>query len=236
MPLHLRAEPSQVAPTVLLVGDPARAERIAAMLDACEQYNANRGLLGYTGTWSGVRLSVQTTGMGGPTTAIVVEELADLGATTVIRLGTCGGVGDGVNVLDLVIATASVPLDGATRQYVKGDPFAPVATFEVTRALVDAASLRPRTTHTGLIVSEDAFYRQPDDWETWARRGVLAVEMEAATIFTVALHRRLRAGAVCLVVDRVGERASWATDADISAATADLIALGLDCVVRLARE
>lgn len=236
MPLHIRAEPSQLAPSVLLVGDPARAERIAAMLDGCEQYNANRGLLGYTGTWKGLRLSVQTTGMGGPTTAIVLEELADLGATTVIRLGTCGGVGEGVAVLDLVIATASVPLDGATRQYVKGDPFAPVATFAVTRALVDAASSLPRTTHTGLIVSEDAFYRQPDDWETWARRGVLAVEMEAATIFTVALHRRLRAGAACLVVDRVGERASWATDADIAAATEDLIALGLDAVVRLARE
>lgn len=236
MPLHLKADPAQLAPFVLLVGDPARAERIAAMLDSCEQYNANRGLLGYTGNWSGVRLSVQTTGMGGPTTAIVVEELADLGATTVIRLGTCGGVGEGVAVLDLVVATAAVPLDGATRQYVKGDPFAPVATFEVTRALVDAASFVVRTTHTGLIVSEDAFYRQPDDWETWARRGVLAVEMEAATIFTVALHRRLRAGAVCLVVDRVGERASWATDADIAAATSDLIALGLDAVVRLARE
>ncbi|MCZ2109119.1 MAG: purine-nucleoside phosphorylase [Dehalococcoidia bacterium] len=236
MPLHLKASPSSIAPLVLLVGDPARAERIGAMLGASEQYNANRGLLGFTGTWQGVRLSVQTTGMGGPSTAIVVEELADLGATTLIRLGTCGGVGEGVNVLDLVIATGAVPLDGATRQYVKGDPFAPVATFEVTRALVDAASALTRPAHTGLMISEDAFYRQPDDWETWARRGALAVEMEAATLFTVALHRRLRAGAACLVVDRVGERQSWASDADIATATSDLIALGLAAVVRLASE
>lgn len=234
MPLHLRADPGQVARFVLLVGDPGRAERIAAMLEECEQYNANRGLLGYTGRWCGIGVSVQTTGMGGPSTAIVVEELADLGATTLIRLGTCGGVGEGVDVLDIVVATASVPLDGATRQYVKGDPYAPAATFDVTRALVDAAAALRRRTHTGLIISEDAFYRQPDDWETWARRGVLAVEMEAATIFTVALHRRLRAGAACLVVDRVGERGSWATDAEIADGTSDLIALGLDAVVRLA--
>ena len=235
VPIHLKAEAGQVAPIVLLVGDPARAERVAGLLDGCSQYNANRGLLGYTGSWDGIRLSVQTTGMGGPSAAIVVEELADLGAATVIRLGTCGAVGEGVGVLDLVIATGAVPLDGATRQYVKADPFAPVATFDVTRALVKAAASVSRTAHTGLLVSEDAFYRQPDDWQTWARRGVLAVEMEAATIFTVALHRRIGAGAVCLVVDRVGARDSWASDTEIANATTDLIAVGLDAVVRLAR-
>jgi purine-nucleoside phosphorylase len=234
MPIHLRATPAELAPIALLVGDPARSVRIAGEFDDAVCYNENRGLTGFTGTWHGVRISAQTTGMGGPSAAIVVEELAMLGVTTVIRLGTCGGVADCAGVLDLAIATASVPLDGATRQYLKGDPYAPVADFAVTRVLAEAAAAIDRNTNCGLFVSEDAFYRQPDDWQLWRDRGVLAVEMEAATIFTVALHRGMRAGAACLVVDRVGDRDSWAADETIEAATVDLIRVGLEAAVRLA--
>lgn len=234
MPLHIRAQAGDVAPIALLVGDPARAVRIAGELDGARCYNENRGLLGFTGTWQGVRISAQTTGMGGPSAAIVTEELAQLGVHTAIRLGTCGAVGDEAGVLDLAIATASVPLDGATRQYVGGDPFAPVADFAVTAALVAAAAATGRRSHAGLFVSEDAFYRQPDDWAKWRERGVIAVEMEAATIFTVALHRGMRAGAICLAVDRVGDRESWASDAEIDAGTADLIRAGLAAAKALA--
>ncbi|MFN0147204.1 MAG: purine-nucleoside phosphorylase [Dehalococcoidia bacterium] len=234
MPIHLKAEPGEVATVAFLVGDPGRATRMAAMLAGARCYNENRGLLGYTGTWEGVRVSVQTTAMGGPSTAIVVEELADLGVRTAVRLGTCGAIAERVGMLDLVVATASVPMDGTTRQYVGGDPFAPVADFEVTRALVDAAAAGARASHAGLFITEDAFYRQPMGWDTWRNRGVLAVEMEAATLFTVALHRGLRAGAICLVVDRVGDRESWASEAAIAAGTADMLAVALAALPGLA--
>lgn len=236
MPIHLRARPEDVAPTVLLVGDPGRAERIAGIFDGAVCYNRNRGLLGFTGTHEGLRVSVQTTGMGGPSAAIVVEELADLGASTVIRLGTCGAIGEGVGVLHLVISTAAVPLDGTVRQYVADAPYAPAPDFGVTRALVEAAKGVRRPVHVGLTMSHDAFYRQPESWETWRARRVLAVEMEAATIFTVAAMRGLRAGAACLVVDVVGDRESWASDEAIAGGTAELVTLGLEAAHALATD
>lgn len=234
MPIHLRAQPGDVAPMVFLVGDPGRAERIAATLHDPQCYNRNRGLLGFTGAHDGIPLSVQTTGIGGPSAAIVVEELADLGVETVVRLGTCGAIGANVSVLDLVISTAAVPLDGTVRQYVPGAAYAPAADFQVTRALVDASKPLARHVHVGLTMSHDAFYRQPWGWEQWRERRVLAVEMENATIFTVAALRGLRAGAACLVVDVVGDRESWASDDAIAAATADLVALGLGAARALA--
>ncbi len=209
MPHHILAEPNDVAQVAIVVGDPGRARQIATLLEDATCYNDHRGLLGYTGMFEGARISAQTTGMGGPSAAIVVEELAQLGVRTVIRAGTCGAIGENVGVLDLVVATAAVPVDGTTRQYLGGDPFAPVGDLDVTNALRDAAESSGLRTHTGLIVSEDAFYRQASDWETWRDRGVLAVEMEAATIFTVALLRRLRAGCVCLVVNDTGVPGTW---------------------------
>lgn len=236
MPLHIRAAEGDVAPVALLVGEPARARRIAESMEAARCYNEHRGLLGHTGTYRGVPVSAQTTGMGGPSAAIVVEELADLGVHTVIRLGTCGAIAERVRVLDLVVATAAVPMDGTTRQYVDGDPFAPVAAFEVTKALSAAAGMVSRPAHVGLLVSQDAFYRQPADWERWRQRGVLAVEMEAAAIFTVALHRGLEAGALCLVVDDVSDRSSWASDEAIAAASGDLVRVGLEAAFALSQK
>lgn len=234
MPIHLRAAPGDVAPVVLLVGDPGRAERIAGMLDGATCYNRNRGLFGFTGVRGDLRLSVQTTGMGGPSAAIVVEELADLGARTLIRLGTCGAIGEGVGVLDLVISTAAVPLDGTVRQYAGDAPYAPAPDFGVTRALVEASRGLRRAVHVGLTMSHDAFYRQPGGWHAWRERGVIAVEMEAATIFTVAVIRGLRAGAACLVVDVVGDRESWASDDAIAGGTEDLVTLGFEAAALLA--
>ena len=233
MPIHIRAEAGAVAPAAILVGDPLRAARAAAMLDSPTIYNERRGLLGVTGSWRGHRLTVQTTGMGGPTAAIVTEELAALGVRTVIRAGTCGAVADRVNVLDFCIATASVPLCGTTRQYVENEPFAPVADFAVTRALVDAAAAGDPAVHTGLFVSEDAFYQQGDRWERWRARGVIAVEMEAAAIFTVALARGLAAGCICLAVDRVGAHETWAGDEAIANGETALLRMAFDSVLAL---
>src|ERR671914_2921169 len=141
--IHLRAEPGDYAPLVLLPGDPNRATRIASRFDGgvegARKVNEHRALYGYTGTWNGSPVSVQTTGIGTPSLSIVVEELLRLGARRLLRVGTCGGIGRGIRVTDLLIATSAAPVDGATRTYLHGEPIAPAADFELTRRLVDAA-------------------------------------------------------------------------------------------------
>ncbi|HEX7400367.1 MAG TPA: hypothetical protein VF302_11400, partial [Candidatus Limnocylindrales bacterium] len=129
--LHLRAEPGDYAPIVLLPGDPNRATASASLLDGgldgTRRVNDHRLIYGYTGTYRGVPISVQTTGMGAPATAIVVEELLRLGARRLVRVGTCGGIGRGIRTGELVIATAASSFDGTTAAYLHGEPYAPAA-------------------------------------------------------------------------------------------------------------
>lgn len=205
MPLHIHATPEEIAPIAILPGDPGRAERCAALLEQPRQYNANRGLLGFTGLYRGRRISVQTTGMGAPSAAIVAEELAMLGARVLIRAGTAGS-GRGTRTGDLVIATASVPLDGCTAAYVGGEPYAPVADFAVVSALVERCRALGVPHHIGLICTGDALYAEDRHHaERWLARGVLAFEMEASALFTVAALRGLRAGCIVLVTNAAGE-------------------------------
>lgn len=205
-PIHIRALPGDVAPIVLLPGDPGRATRAAERLVGARCYNEFRGLLGYTGSYKGAPISVQTTGMGGPSAAIVVEELALLGAKTVIRIGTCGGTRPDIEPTDLIVATSACPLDGTTRQYLGDEPYAPTATYRVVRALVDAAERVGARHHVGLVASEDALYAVTPDWQQrWAARGVLAQEMEASAIFTVAALRGLETGCLLTVSNSAGQ-------------------------------
>jgi len=164
--IHLRAEAGDYAPLVLLPGDPKRATRIASMLEGARQVNEHRSLLGYTGTYKGVPVSVQTTGMGTPSFSIVVEELLRLGATRLIRVGTAGGIGRGIHTGDLIVATGATPVDGATRTYLHGDPFAPVPDFGLTRALVDAAEARDVKPFIGPVATVDVFYNPDEDYVT----------------------------------------------------------------------
>ncbi len=213
--IHLRAEPGDYAPLVLLPGDPNRATRIAAMFDGglerSRKVNDHRGMLGYTGTYQGVPVSVQTTGMGTPSFSIVVEELLRLGATRLIRVGTCGGIGRGIHTGDLVVATAAAPVDGSTRTYLHGDPFAPVADFGLTRALVDAATRAGVTPFVGPIATVDVFYNPDADYVTkWRGRGVLGFEMEAAALFLLAGREQgagtdVRAACALTVSDTLSE-------------------------------
>jgi len=205
MPVHIHAEPGDVAPVVLLPGDPGRATRVAGMLTDAVCYNENRGLLGYTGIAGGKRISVQTTGMGAPSAAIVAEELVMLGANILIRIGTAGGGKAPVAAGDLVVATASVPLDGATRAYLNGDPYAPVAGYRVVAALQRACMAAQATHHVGLIATGDALYAEDAAGSArWAARGVLAFEMEASVLFTVAALRGVAAGCVVVVTNAGG--------------------------------
>jgi purine-nucleoside phosphorylase len=212
---HIRAQPGDVAPIVLLPGDPGRATRVAERLAGARCYNEYRGLLGYTGRYKGTPVSVQTTGMGAPAAAIVVEELAMLGARTVIRIGTCGGTRPEIAATDLIVVTAACPLDGTTRQYLDGDPYAPAATYRVVRALVDAAeSASGGRHHVGPVATEDALYAVTPEWrETWAARGVLAQEMEASAVFTVAALRGLEVGCLLTVSNAAGQHERLRDDA-----------------------
>jgi purine-nucleoside phosphorylase len=206
--IHLRAEEGDYAPLVLLPGDPNRARRISERFDegSARQVNEHRGLLGFTGTYHGSPVSVQTSGMGTPSLSIVVEELLRLGATRLIRVGTCGGIAKGLATGDLVIATAACPVDGATATYLHGEPYAPAADFELTRALVDAATEAGITARTGLVASVDVFYNTDDDYaRRWRDRGVLAFEMEASALFFLAARAGVKAACALTVSDVLGD-------------------------------
>lgn len=210
--IHLHAEPGDYAPVVLLPGDPGRATRMAARLDggldAVRQVNANRGLLGYTGTLHGVPVSIQTTAMGTPTTTIVVEELLMLGVTTLIRVGTCGGY-PGTRTGDVVVALAAAANTGIGAVLGGSEATAPTADLDVVTALLAASRAEGLVTHVGPIVTSDVFYDpHPAGHIRWGRRGYLAAEMESAAIFLLAMRERakgrpVRAGTILSVSDVV---------------------------------
>ena len=206
--IHLRAEEGDYAPLVLLPGDPNRARRISERFDSgsARQVNEHRGLLGFTGTYAGQPVSVQTSGMGTPSLSIVVEELLRLGARRLIRVGTCGGIATGLRTGDLVIATGACPVDGSTATYLHGEPYAPVADFDLTRALVDAAGAADVEARTGLVASVDVFYNTDDDYaQRWRDRGVLAFEMEASALFFLAARAGVQAACALTVSDVLSE-------------------------------
>jgi len=191
--IHLHPT-TELAPRVLLPGDPGRALLLAqTLLDAPLMFNHHRGLWGYTGTAAdGEPLTIQSTGMGGPSAAIVVAELADLGARRLIRVGTCAALAGGLVLGDLVVAESALSADGTSRalgagESVAGDP-------ALSGALVAA--------HRGAVVTTDLFY-DPDvaRQEAWAAQGALAVEMECAAVFAVASRRGLPAACLLLVSD-----------------------------------
>ena len=210
--IHLHAERGDYAPVVLLPGDPNRAKRIAARFDggtqAARLVNEHRGLLGFTGTIGGVPVSVQTTGMGTPTTTIVVEELLNLGVETFVRVGTCGGFLH-LETGDVLVASAAVASTGIGPILGFGEPTAPTADLDVTNALVAAAQSEGLTTHVGPIVTSDVFYDpSPDGTARWGRRGYLGVEMESAALFLLAMRERakgraVRAGTILTVSDTI---------------------------------
>ena len=163
-------------------------------------------MLGYTGTFNGAPVSVQTSGMGTPSLSIVVEELLRLGAKRLIRVGTCGGIGPGLKTGDLVIATAACPVDGATRTYLHGEPYAPAADFALTRALVEFAERQGIRVRAGLVASVDVFYNPDADYtQRWRDRGVLAFEMEASALFYLAARSGVQAACALVVSDVLSE-------------------------------
>ncbi len=209
MPIHLRAEPGDYAPNVLCPGDPLRAEYIATTFfdPGARQVNSERGMLGFTGTFDGKPISVQSTGMGCPSSGIVFEELIMLGATRLVRVGTCGGLGAGMAMGDTVVAVSASSDDQTPLRYAGMDGYAPTATF----TLVETAARLSRegstgAVHVGPVVTSGLFYDpDPTTFARWNRLGHLGVEMEAAMMYTVAAVKNIEALAIMTVSDLLGE-------------------------------
>jgi DeoD family purine-nucleoside phosphorylase len=230
VPIHLRAEPGDYAEACLLPGDPLRARYIAeTYLDGAKEVNIERGLLGYTGEFEGKLVSVQATGMGCPTAAIVMEELVQLGVKRYLRVGTCGGLQTDLSLGDLIIALSAVPADGTARHYVGEEPHCPTADWELIHGAFHAAKELGQAIRLGPIASSDTFY-DPDEARhmRWSSRGVLAVEMEAAVLFTIAALRGVQAGCLLTVSDIVvGDAFTRISDDDLRAAVDRMTRLAL---------
>lgn len=191
-----------LAERVMLPGDPARALLLAeALLEGTKMFNHHRGLWGYTGRApDGAPLTIQSTGMGGPSAAIVIAELADLGARRLLRVGTCGALARGLELGDLLIASEAIPADGTSRALGAGDRVP--ATPDLLAALIASAGEADRV-HRGPVVSTDLFYDRRGLEDPWSRAGALGIEMEAATLFALAAERGFDAAALLVVSDLV---------------------------------
>jgi purine-nucleoside phosphorylase len=209
---HIAAGPGEIAPVVLMPGDPLRAKWIAdTFLDDPRCYTEVRGMLGYTGTWRGQPVSVQGSGMGQPSLAIYVNELfGEYDVQSVLRVGSCGALTETVAMRDVVIASGACTDSSMNRIAFEGLDYAPVADFGLLRAAVDAAEALVAEgsavgrTHVGLLFSSDSFYAaRPELVARMAGYGVLAVEMEASALYTLAAKFGRRALAICTVSDHI---------------------------------
>ncbi len=208
---HIQVGKGEVGRYVIMPGDPKRCVKIAKYLDNPVLIADNREYVTYTGTLDGVKVSVVSTGIGGPSAAIAMEELVRCGADTFIRIGTCGGMQTEVKSGDVVVATGAIRMEGTSREYAPVE-FPAVADLALTNALVETAKEKGCPFHTGVVQCKDAFYGQHEPetkpvsyelmnkWEAWKRLGCLASEMESAPLFVVASYLRVRAGACFLVV------------------------------------
>ena len=208
---HLNLTKEQGAKYAILPGDPGRAPKIAALLDGPKQEACNREFNTWSGNLRGERVLVTSTGIGGPSAAIAVEELSCVGVKTFLRVGTCGGMDLDVESGDLIIATGAVRAEGTSKEYAPTE-FPAVADFSVVSSLVKAAESENVRYHTGVVQSKDSFYgqhspsRMPTSsellykWDAWIKEGCLASEMECAAVMIVASALKARAGAILLAI------------------------------------
>ncbi len=208
---HIQVAPGEVGEYVLLPGDPKRCAKIARYFDDPVLIADNREYVTITGTLGGKKISVTSTGIGGPSAAIAMTELVNCGARTFVRVGTCGGMQLPVKSGDIVIASGAIRMEGTSREYAPIE-FPAVADFRVTNALHDAAASLGFASHVGVVQCKDSFYgqHQPElmpvsyeltqKWEAWKRLGCLASEMESAALFTVAAYLGVRCGSCFLVM------------------------------------
>lgn len=230
----------------ILPGDPGRCAPIAARLDDARLIASNREFTTYTGTLLGEPVSVCSTGIGGPSAVIALEELVQCGADTFVRIGTCGGIRLDVQSDDVVIATGAIRHEGASREYAPIE-FPAVPDFDVLSALVEAARGLSKPWHAGVVHCKDSFYGQHDParmpvsyellakWEAWKRLGTLSSEMESAALFTAAAALGVRCGSAFHVVWNQ-EREAAGLDQKESEDTGTAIELGIEALRLLIRR
>jgi purine-nucleoside phosphorylase len=233
MSVHIGAQPGEIAERVLLPGDPMRAKWIAeTFLEDPKCYTQVRGMLGFTGTWQGQRVSVQGSGMGMPSASIYTHELInEYGVTSVIRIGSCGALAEDLDLGDVIAAIGSATDSNMNRTRFDGlVDYAPVADFDLLRAAVDVAAARQIGMRVGPILAADAFYTdRPDLYDALAAYGVLAVEMESAAIYTIAARYRARALTILTVSDHIKRGEAMPSDQREKGFTA-MVEIGLDTI------
>jgi uridine phosphorylase len=196
---HVLVEDGEVNDVALVPGDPGRVDRIASHCEDVVELTHNREYKLINATFEGRDLTICSTGVGCPSATIAVEELSRVGVETFVRVGTTGALQEGIEIGDMVVATGAAKNEGTTKRY-EDVEYPAVPTYETLTALVDAAEQRDEDVHVGPIATDDAFYAETDAYvEAWEDAGLLAVEMEAAAIFTLARRRGLNAGAICTV-------------------------------------
>jgi 5'-methylthioadenosine phosphorylase len=203
-PVHLKTK--EVAKRVVAAGDPARVVQLSKMLEDARLVNENRGFIMYTGNFMGEPVTVACHGVGGPSSAVVFEELIMLGARLIIRFGSCGGFLKGMKNGEVVIPTAASYLGGTLKQYIPDAYITPVPTYDVLTTIVETFREEELKTYVGPVFSSDAFYAEdPDFVNRWVKRGCIAVEMECATLFGLGMLRGIKTGSALLVSDNLAE-------------------------------
>lgn len=243
---HIQVAKGEVGRYVILPGDPKRCVKIAQYFDNPVLIADNREYITYTGTLDGAKVSVTSTGIGGPSASIAMEELYRCGADTFVRIGTCGGMQTEIKSGDIVIATAAVRMEGTSREYAPIE-YPAVANLDVTNALVEAANEKGFIYHTGVVQSKDSFYGQHEPeampvgyelinkWEAWKRMGCLASEMESAALFIVAGKLRARMGS-CLLVLANQEREKLGLENPVVHDTDMAIRVAVEAIRRMIKE
>lgn len=234
---HIHCAEGDVGRYVILPGDPGRCESIAKLFDDYHFVTSNREYTVYTGTIDGVKVSVCSTGIGGPSASIAMEELHNIGADTFIRVGTCGGINLDVRSGDIVVATGAIRFEHTSTEYAPIE-FPAVPDYGIVTCLVEAAEKLGKTYHTGVVQCKDSFYGQHSPakspvsyellakWEAWKRLGVLASEMESAALFVVASALGCRCGS-CFHVVWNQEREAAGLDQDMSEVTTGAVETGV---------
>ena len=237
---HIHCAPGDVGRYCILPGDPGRCASIAELFDEARLISRNREFTVYTGTLLGEKATVCSTGIGGPSAAIAMEELAAIGADTFIRVGTCGGIDLDVQSGDIVVATGAIRHEGTSREYAPIE-FPAVSDFAVASALLDAARTLGKTCHAGVVQSKDSFYGQHSParmpvsyellhkWEAWKRLGVKASEMESAALYVVAAALGVRCGS-CFHVIWNQEREAAGLDQKMSEDTSAAVRVGVEAL------
>lgn len=243
---HIGLKEGDVGRYVILPGDPKRCEKIAKYLDNPKLMADVREFITYTGYLDGEKVSVTSTGIGGPSASIALEELVNCGADTFLRVGTCGGMQKEIIGGDVVIATASIRMEGTTREYAPIE-FPAVANIDVVNSLVKASKTLGKKYHVGVVQSKDSFYGQhsPDikpvsyelnnKWEAWIRLGCLASEMESASLFIVGSYRKVRVGASFLVLANQ-EREKLGLDNPVVHDTDEVVKITIEAIRNLIKE